>query len=106
VTRSKELRRIEEAIADHLDGNIALARLTGETEAESLHREYIRRLHNYLASAKTLVDHTRAFRLRHVSDEAFNRDHESHLQELLGHAVVHFYRVSGTLFVTPSSRGS
>jgi len=33
--------------------------------------ESVRRLHNYLAAVKTLVDHTRTFRDRHASGPAF-----------------------------------
>jgi hypothetical protein len=78
------------AIPDLLDGNMALVGVSKRTQVAPLHREYIRRLHNYLASAKTLVDHTRAFRSRHILDEAFNRDHECRVREMRENAVIAF----------------
>jgi hypothetical protein len=57
---------------------------------DALHFEFIRRLHNYLASVKTLVDHTRAFRSRHVHDEVFDQECEAQLLRLRDNPVVKF----------------
>lgn len=52
--------------------------------------EFSRRLHNYLASVKTLVDHTRTFRSRHVSDPIFDTECDKQLQQLLNDPVIKF----------------
>jgi hypothetical protein len=82
------------AIPDRLDGNLAL---TGQhnPEVAGLHRDFIRRLLNYLGSVKTLVDTTRTFKSRHVPDEAFDREFNEHLQALLQHGVIAFMQELG-----------
>ncbi len=65
-------------------------RLLNRSEQKALHYEFIRKLHNYLASVKTMVDHTRAFISRYVDDKAFDRKFHSQLQRLLENPVVTF----------------
>ena len=76
-------------IPEVLDRKVELLSLDQRHEARALHLEFIRRLHNYLAAVKTLVDHTRAFRNR-WTDETFNSAFETRLEELLTNQVVKF----------------
>lgn len=59
-------------------------------EQEVLHFDFIRGLHNYLASVKTLVDHTRTFRSRQVVDETFDQQCEVQLRLMRDNPIVKF----------------
>ena len=76
-------------IPEALDRKVELLSRDRRHEARALHLEFVRRLHNYLAAAKTLVDHTRAFRSR-WTDEACDSAFETRLEELLTNPVVKF----------------
>jgi len=76
-------------IPEALDRKVELLSRDRRQEARALHLEFVRRLHNYVAAAKTLVDHTRAFRNR-WTDEAFNNAFQTRLKELLSNPVVKF----------------
>ena len=76
-------------IPEALDREVELLSRDRRHEARALHLEFVRRLHNYLAAVKTLIDHTRAFRDR-WTDEAFNSAFETRLKELLSNPVVKF----------------
>ncbi len=76
-------------IPEALERKVELLSRDRRHEAGALHLEFVRRLHNYLAAAKTLVDHTRAFRSR-WTDEACDSAFETTLEELLTNPVVKF----------------
>jgi hypothetical protein len=78
------------AIPERFDTDRSLLNLANRSEQDALHFEFIRRLHNYLASVKTLVDHTRTFRSRHVRDEGFDQGCEVQLSRLRDDPVVKF----------------
>lgn len=78
------------AIPERFDTDQRLLNLANRSEQDALHSEFIRRLHNYLASVKTLVDHTRTFRSRHVRDEGFDQNCEVQLSRLRDDPVVKF----------------
>lgn len=76
-------------IPEALDRKVELLSRDRRHEARALHLEFVRRLHNFLAAAKTLLDHTRAFRKR-WTDEAFNSAFQTRLDELQSNPVIKF----------------
>jgi hypothetical protein len=76
-------------IPEVLDQNLELLSIDRRREAHALHLDFMRRLHNYLAAVKTLVDHTRAFRRRWAHDD-FDRAFNARLEELLNNPVIKF----------------
>ena len=82
----RELR----AIPDRFNHDRHLLHEANQGQKEALHTEFIQRLHNYLASVKTLVDHTRTFRSRHVRDEVFDKQWDDRLKQLREDPVVTF----------------
>jgi hypothetical protein len=78
------------AVSDTLDTDRRFLGRANRPAQDALHVEFVRRLHNYLASVKTLVDHTRAFRSRHVRDEGFDSQCEAQLSRLRDNPVVKF----------------
>lgn len=78
------------AIPDRFATDRRLLDVANRAAQEALLLDFVRRLHNYLAAVKTLVDHTRAFRSRHVSDVSFDAECEEKLQQLRDDPVVRF----------------
>ena len=78
------------AIPDQFDTDRTLIHAASYPARRALLLEFVRRLHNYLAAAKTLVDHTRAFRSRHVSDAAFDAECDDRVKQLLDDPVIKF----------------
>jgi hypothetical protein len=78
------------AIPERFNTDRGLLGQANRSAQDALHFEFIRVLHNYLASVKTLVDHTRTFRSRHVQDSIFNKDCEAELAKLRENPVVKF----------------
>ena len=72
-----------------LDQNVRLLSIDRRREARAFHLDFMRRLHNYLAAVKTLVDHTRAFRKRWAHND-FDRVFEARLEGLLNRPVTKF----------------
>ena len=72
-----------------LDKEVQLLSVDRHHEAWALHLEFLRRLHNYLAAVKTLVDHTRTFRKR-WSHKDFDEAFESRLEKILSRPVLKF----------------
>lgn len=59
-----------------------LAAVSRRSEEDALLIEFMRRLHNYLASVKSLVDHTRRFRRRYITGQELNQKIEIKVNEL------------------------
>lgn len=76
-------------IPDVLERNIDLIAIDKRRESEALHVEFMRRLHNYLAAVKTLVDHTRKFR-KNWGDLELDTEFQRKLDALLEKSVVKF----------------
>jgi hypothetical protein len=57
---------------------------------QALLLDFVRRLHNYVAAVKTLVDHTRAFRLRNVPEEPLATEDEQRVVAFREKPVVRF----------------
>lgn len=51
-------------ISDATENNVAFILKASRREENAFHREFVRRFHNYVAAAKTMVDNTRAVRTR------------------------------------------
>ena len=56
-------------IPDAVETNVEFIIKANRRQEEALHREFVRRFHNYVASAKTMVDNTRAVRTRWETQE-------------------------------------
>lgn len=51
-------------LADAVENNVEFIVKANRQQEDAVHREFVRRFHNYVASAKTMVDNTRAVRVR------------------------------------------
>lgn len=78
------------AIPERFASDRSLRLYENHAGRETLILEFVRRLHNYLAAVKTLVDHTRTFRSRHVSTPSFDSECGRRLQQLRDTPVVKF----------------
>jgi hypothetical protein len=78
------------AIPERFASDRSLLAYENRAGRETLLLEFVRRLHNYLAAVKTLVDHTRTFRSRHVCSPSFDSECERRLQQLRDTPVVKF----------------
>lgn len=56
-------------IPDAIERNVEFMIKATRQQEDALHREFVRRFHNYLAAAKTMVDNTRAVRARWGTQE-------------------------------------
>jgi hypothetical protein len=60
-------------IPDSIERNVGFILEATRQQEATVHREFVRRFHNYLAAAKTMVDHTRAVHKRWGTDEFSQR---------------------------------
>jgi hypothetical protein len=77
------------AIVEAFDRDPSLTNLDRRGDANSLHREFVRRLHNYLAAVKMLIDHVRALR-RRWPHPAFDSACDGRITALVSEPVVKF----------------
>lgn len=82
----QELRAIPDAFVRDRE----LASIEARHATQLLLRDFVRRLHNYLAAVKTLVDHTRAFHARYGAAAELDTSLEERLQRLREEPVVRF----------------
>lgn len=78
------------AIPEQFATDRRLVGVAARPAQQALLLDFVRRLHNYVAAVKTLVDHTRAFRLRHAPEEPLAADYEKRVKTLRGKPVVCF----------------
>lgn len=76
-------------IPDAVETNVEFIIKANRRQEDALHREFVRRFHNYLASAKTMVDNTRAVRVRWETQE-FCRLCDERIEDALRKPVVRF----------------
>lgn len=78
------------AIPEQFSADPRLLGVAARPAQQALLLDFVRRLHNYVAAVKTLVDHTRAFRLRNVPEEPLAKEYEQRVAALREKPVVCF----------------
>ena len=76
-------------IPDAVESNVEFIIKATRRQEDALHREFVRRFHNYVASAKTMVDNTRAVRVRWGTQE-FCRICDERIEDARNKPVVRF----------------
>ena len=80
------LLQLDEFISE----NIEILDVRNRDRVNDFHLEFARNLHNYLASVKTLVDHTRALKKELKLDSKFEDLYEQQRNEILGTDTITF----------------
>jgi len=76
-------------IPDAVETNLEFIIKANRQQEDALHREFVRRFHNYVASAKTMVDNTRAVRVRWETPE-FRQLCDERIEDARSRPVVRF----------------
>lgn len=74
----------------YLAGNMEIIELRNHDKLDDFQIEFARHLHNYLASVKSLIDHTRVLKKKLSLDEKFEEKYKEQQKTLLGTDTITF----------------